>query len=93
MNTHVHSVFIDGVYTFECGTATFHPLPAPETPELTEVCERVAMSLHRWLQQRDLLRDEVDEPFREPETDALEGCTRGALGVGELGTVARRLAG
>jgi hypothetical protein len=88
LNTHVHSVFVDGVYTFEDGLGTFHPLPAPETEALSAVCERIATRLHRWLRKRDLVRDDDQEPFREPEgTDALDSCTQGALGVGELGRV------
>jgi hypothetical protein len=88
LNTHVHSVFADGVYTFEDGIGRFHALPGPETEALSAVCERVAMRLHRWLRKRDLVRDDDQEPFPEREgTDALDGCTEGALGVGELGRV------
>jgi hypothetical protein len=62
--------------------------PAASRARTSPACPSPSASAVKWLRKRDLVRDADEEPFREPdETDALDGCTQGALGIGELGRI------
>jgi hypothetical protein len=93
INTHVHGVFCDGVFTFAAQgeradaerRAEFHPLPPPESGDLTALCRRIHDRFRRWLVRNGLLRLEADEASNEtPELSALDACTRASVGIGQL---------
>jgi hypothetical protein len=85
LNTHVHAVFVDGVFTFHGDRAEFHRLSPPDPIALASVCERTATRLARYLKRRGLVAEEPDWSSNEsPAFTALDACALGALGVGKL---------
>jgi hypothetical protein len=50
LNVHVHVLALDGAYTVDDGTMTFHPLPEPPTEAMVaQVVARVCDKLRQWL--------------------------------------------
>jgi hypothetical protein len=93
LNTHIHSIFCDGVFSIKPDRpSAFHTLSPPESSAIDQICARVAERFERWLRQRGLLLDEADHGSNEqPPLLPIDACTQSALGVGVLGPTTRPL--
>jgi hypothetical protein len=90
LHTHLHAILPDGVFSRPdpAGRAQFHVLPAPTPDDLLEIAFNVHQCFSRWLGRRGLLQRETENDFSNetPERSALDACTQGSLGLGELVT-------
>ena len=87
LNTHLHAVFPDGVFSrSHSGEVQFHELRQPAPADLEEIAFNVHQRFSRWLRRHGLLKNEVDNEFSNeaPELSALEACSQGSLGLGNL---------
>ena len=87
LNTHLHAVFPDGVFSrLSSGKVEFHEPRQPAPIDLEEIAFNVHQRFMRWLQRHGLLKNETDDEFsnESPELSALEACAQGSLGLGNL---------
>jgi len=53
LNTHMHTVFSDGVFVENAsGFVTFHRTPAPTLEEIRAITEKIVRKVHRWLEKQ-----------------------------------------
>ena len=87
LNTHLHAVFPDGVFSRRTsGLVEFHELRQPAPDDLEEIAFNVHQRFIRWLHRHGLLKNEEDDEFsnKSPELSVLEACAQRSLGLGNL---------
>ena len=87
LNTHLHAVFPDGVFSrHPSRKVKFHELRPPEPDDLEDIAFNVHQRFLRWLQRHGLLKNEAESGFsnESPELTALQACAQGSLGLGNL---------
>jgi len=71
LNIHFHTLFLDGVYTFDNNRAKFHQTPPPTGEELDEVLATISRRVARYLEKKGYLVKEDDEAlFRVEEEES-----------------------
>jgi hypothetical protein len=87
LNTHLHAVFPDGVFSrLPSGEVEFHELRPPAPDDLEDIAFNVHQRFLRWLKRHGFLKNEADDGYsnESPELSALEACAQGSLGLGNL---------
>ena len=64
LNPHVHAVFLDGVYSDDGDSVTFHPLGRLSTADVEAVIEDGMARMTSYLRRRGLLDDARDARTR-----------------------------
>ncbi len=70
LNPHVHAVFLDGVYSDDGDSVTFHPLGRLSTADVEAVIEDGMARMTSYLRRRGLLDDARDAEDTESDSEA-----------------------
>lgn len=73
LNTHMHTVFSDGVFIKNAsGFVSFHRTGAPTLEEIRAITEKIARRVHRWLEKR--MQDSGDDEGFGQKEPLLASC-------------------
>jgi hypothetical protein len=70
LNPHLHMLFLDGVYAFSGGKATFHRARGPQRDDLVKLLHSLSGRIVRLLARRGLLIADAEHPSLEIELGA-----------------------
>lgn len=73
LNTHLHMLILDGVYTFDQGTTRFHEIGPPPPESLERLTAQIVRRVYRCLVADGWLVEDEEQPWLDlEETDALD---------------------